>query len=1321
MKYRLMIFLIMFFLVSPWVYSASFTSITPSAATVERYAKYEVSFTLGSSYTNPYDPELIGVTALFTAPSAAVQTGIGFWYQDYIDGTPVGTAQWKLRFAPKETGIYTYKIMAKDSLSTATSTTMQFTAVASSRSGFISLHPSNRKYMKFDNGAVYIPIGYNCAFNSLDANGTQYDEYYSKKSANGMNWTRFWMTDFNTCALEWGSGHWSGWYSGIGKYSQQAAARVDKVVQKAEKYGIYMQLVLNDHGQFSTFVNQRWNNDGGNAYNSAAGGPVPQADPLIFFGNSTAKNYFKNRLRYIIARWGYSPNILAWELFNEVQFCGTSFNNSFRGSGAYANNTAKPYINSWHSEMALYLKQNDAWKHLVTTSSEDDYGYANFATIWSDSNIDITQLHTYHYNVSPRDLCIRNYAVSLKGYNKPHILGEFGLENSPENGFNPNTYSGTSMDREHLRQGTNMHNLMWTSAVSESGAMLWWWDSYITVDSSKNRVPPDFPQDQHGKAIRAFVQGEDFPSYGLTDANPTVSGSIHAYGTVSPSRGFFWLRDSNNEFGTGYMPGNLVNRTISNATVTIAGFTPNTTYLVQYYNSWGNGGTTGIVAMVNANASGTITIGITSFQRDIALKIIRAETGSPPTANFYGTPTSGVAPLPVYFYDTSSGTPSSWLWTFGDGASSTTKNPVHTYTNPGVYPVTLVVSNNYGSSTITKSNYITAGSLPTANFYGTPSTGSAPLPVQFYDTSVGIPMPTAWLWTFGDGSTAGEKNPAHNYIQPGKYTVTLVVSNGFGSTTATKNNYIAVFPASIIELLPDIKLLNNHTLNNAFILSDYTTATGWQPFYVGNIANVNIAPVNTAVDYLTPLSASYGMDTVIYIADGSNGYPSVVKYSTYLFNRLPEVLVDDGWNIANETINLADYISKNTVSGSPASYPYAVRYRNSSDSGKLSINFAGSTIQVRPNSALFAPAEVMVTATPAPASFEQGDWDKEIIYVYELANQFGQFTASSDTSHWYFEVYGDGAGAGTLSWTSSWNVISIMQAAGQKAKLSQIFSVPSSGWYTAKVKVATDVADISKQQKVYLYLQELNQDTGIVTSANQVVAPGNGGLGDAWTWKEMAISYYTQSTLLGIQVVSINPSSSGAWGSLYLADIWVYPAAPRVDRSYGTAKVHFVNPTFDAGTTGWFFEPYGDAATAGVWTTAWSVLALTQTGGEKGKTSQLFSFPNHTPEKNAMASGWVYSQVTAISNTHKVYLYLYSFDSSYTKIMESGTVILYAGKWTPNEWRQLQFGYTPLTVNNAVQLVGINPEGNSYKTIYFDNLEIKQEQDSPYYWDDKLF
>jgi PKD repeat protein len=167
-------------------------------------------------------------------------------------------------------------------------------------------------------------------------------------------------------------------------------------------------------------------------------------------------------------------------------------------------------------------------------------------------------------------------------------------------------------------------------------------------------------------------------------------------------------------------------------------------------------------------------------------------TPTPPVANFSGSPTSGIVPLTVNFTDLSTGSITSWNWTFGDGGTSTAQNPSHQYTSTGTFTVSLTVTGPGGSDGETKNNYITVNPCvaPTANFVGSPTSGYTPLTVNFTDQSSG--SPTSWSWNFGDGGTSTSQNPSHVYTSAGNYTVTLTVTNPCGSNQLVKTNYITV-------------------------------------------------------------------------------------------------------------------------------------------------------------------------------------------------------------------------------------------------------------------------------------------------------------------------------------------------------------------------------------------------------------------------------------------------------------------------------------------------------------------------------------------------
>ena len=145
------------------------------------------------------------------------------------------------------------------------------------------------------------------------------------------------------------------------------------------------------------------------------------------------------------------------------------------------------------------------------------------------------------------------------------------------------------------------------------------------------------------------------------------------------------------------------------------------------------------------------------------------------------------------------------LWSLGDSLTFTplnSQNPDNVkivYTGAGASAI--LSSANFGESGIVPTITPTYPAPVTAGFTGTPTVGVRPLGVQFTDVSTG-PV-TSRFWTFGYGNTSTVQNPLHTYPNAGTYSVSLTVSNGTGTNTLTRTNYIKVTKKSFVDFTID--------------------------------------------------------------------------------------------------------------------------------------------------------------------------------------------------------------------------------------------------------------------------------------------------------------------------------------------------------------------------------------------------------------------------------------------------------------------------------------------------------------------------------------
>lgn len=256
---------------------------------------------------------------------------------------------------------------------------------------------------------------------------------------------------------------------------------------------------------------------------------------------------------------------------------------------------------------------------------------------------------------------------------------------------------------------------------------------------------------------------------------------------------------------------------------------------------------------------------------------------SPPIAAFNASPNTGSSPLTVNFTNNTTGLPTSYSWTFGDGTSSTLISPTHQYTNNVSgstvnYTVTLTATNAGGSNSISKTISVSNNSnvsLPTASFNANLVSGMSPLTVSFTNTSSNA---TSYLWNFGNGITSTAVSPVHTYINKTgstvTYTVSLTTINAIGSNILTSTNLITVSNLSPASSKPTaaftaFPVSGRKPLKVKFTDQSNGVPTSWTwLFGDGNSSNAK----NPVYTYKNP-----GSYTVSLVVSNSKGASSLIK------------------------------------------------------------------------------------------------------------------------------------------------------------------------------------------------------------------------------------------------------------------------------------------------------------------------------------------------------------------------------------------------------------------------------------------------------------
>ncbi len=244
----------------------------------------------------------------------------------------------------------------------------------------------------------------------------------------------------------------------------------------------------------------------------------------------------------------------------------------------------------------------------------------------------------------------------------------------------------------------------------------------------------------------------------------------------------------------------------------------------------------------------------------------------------YDSPVAGfsfiVAGMIATFTDNTTGSVTTWSWDFGDGNSSSTQSPAHTYAGPGLYNVCLLADNGNCQDSICQ--LVTIGCPnPSVQF----SHVVNQLSVNFTDITPG--SPTAWSWDFGDGNSSTSQNPSHLYLTPGLYTVCLIVTDSCGIDSACD---------SVNPCLPPVAGFTSNTILSAVAFTDTSggSPASWMWDFGDGTTDSTQNPSHTYLEDSTYtvcliVTSSCGSDTScrqVIIANIPDGFP-VNKLSVF--------------------------------------------------------------------------------------------------------------------------------------------------------------------------------------------------------------------------------------------------------------------------------------------------------------------------------------------------------------------------------------------------------------------------------------------------------
>jgi PKD repeat protein len=1046
-------------------------SVVPSATSVPKYEMLELIVELTATYSSPYAFDQVNLQGIFTSPGGQQYVVDGFFMQDFSMPEPNvlepdGPPGWRIRFSPNQTGGWSYAVKITDTQGNHTFSTQQFVCTGSNRKGFIK---RNGNHLVYDNGDRFLAIGTNLAWAWWSSGFVVYDDWLTSLKDNGANFVKLTLAPWSF-EFEWGNGN-------MGNYTnrQSRAWALDWVFEYLAQYRIYTQMHFLIHDEVTPGVYMGWEL---NPYNIVNGGPCNS--PQEFLTNETARHYYKQRIRYINARWGYSPYVQSWEIMSEAD--NTPIYNSH-----YQQNL------NWLLEMTQYTKSVDIYNRPVSSGfawAQKDPNY------WNSDLVDYTQSHVYAF-IPDLEMKIYNYSRWYQEkYGKPTIVGEFALGHSPEPIY------------EQDPAGITFHNVLWATVMSGTigSAMSWWWDNYLYPNGLFSHFQP----------ISSFVNQVNIKDVNWEHEIPISTSAVHGTLEVFPDFSSTSQKAPSNTFYIG--PSGSIMPTIMDLSRHLFGSLYNSqrnppTFHVNYLKAGQfkvrtgspvlfskiriklNGNT---IINTNASSNSTYTIDVPAGMHTISVDnsgtgIMRVDkyifdNYMPELRTFTLRKNNHVA---GWFQNINY----NWKQLLESGPPSPVENgKIYLKDlNPGLYRVRWFNGNSNIDSTqflFTTDGKLTVNAPPVLwsgafeakfhapfniDFAATPQSGLAPLTVQFTDQTEYIGgSGFSWLWTFGDGTFSFQQNPTKTFNQPGIYTVKLQVSSGAYTHSLTKNNFIVAEQPVVANFVgaPTIVVSGNPVTftnlslgnptsflwnfgDNTFSFQQNPNKTYNQAgnysvsLQVQKGAQSNTMTKNNYIQVLTPLIADFNANPTIAVAgqqiafiDLSQGNPETWDWD---FGN------GATGNLQNPVITFAD----------PGSYTITLN---------VATNYQQNSISKPDLITIFAPLEADFTADTTFA------WTGDTISFTDLS--------TGSPENWFWE-FGDG-NSSTLQHPQ------------------HVYN--QEGYYSVSMTVTDQIQNVTITKADYLYIREplvadFSADTTLIVQGQSVQFTDlSSGFPESWYW-----------------------------------------------------------------------------------------------------------------------------------------------------------------------------------------------------------------------------